>query len=365
MVASRRRPAATALALGGVHALVDAASGFVLFRYVDAKDLDLTIVAGLILLYNLTAFGGQVPVALLVDRLGSCRAAALGGLALEILALGVAPLSPLLAALIVGLGNAAYHVGAGAHVLAISATRATESGLFVGPGAIGLFVGIWLGRHGPSRRLAFALLLVATLLPVAILLRRVASRRLPSPIWTVTGERIALVCFSLVLVSVAMRSLIGGALADAWRVGPLWVAAGLAATACAGKMLGGFIADRVGWLTAACAALIASAPLVGLGAVIPACALAGMLLFQMTMPLTLKAVHLLIPDRPALAFALPSAAILVGTLPGALGAALSPTWPLMSASVLLAAGVIGAALALLPRLGLSTGHAVSARQQRG
>jgi hypothetical protein len=86
-------------------------------------------------------------------------------------------------------------------------------------------------------------------------------------------------------------------------------------------------------------------------------ACAGLLLLQTTMPLTLKAVHHAMPGRPGLAFGLPAAALLLGALPGLLGA-----WPLSGASLqstgaALSAIAVVSGLALLARSGIALGPA--------
>ncbi len=71
-----------------------------------------------------------------------------------------------------------------------------------------------------------------------------------------------------------------------------------------------------------------AAPLVAAGLHRFDAALIGMLVFQFTMPVTLAAVYLVLPQRPGLAFGLPCLALLIGALPGLTGlfdpAALKP-----------------------------------------
>ena len=66
-------------------------------------------------------------------------------------------------------------------------------------------------------------------------------------------------------------------------------------------------------------ALLLSLPLVTYLVLEPLAAIVGMVVFQMTMPVTLKAVHHLMPERPGLAFGLPCVALIVGALPGVAG----------------------------------------------
>jgi len=345
----------TALLLGLVHAFVDAASGFVIFRDLASTDLPQSAIVAWVVTYNVLAFGGQVPAGALADRLGSYRLFAVTGTCLAALALRVSPMATAPGILIVGLGNALFHVGAGAHVLARSGDRSRESGVFVGPGAIGLFVGIWLGSQDlPCRwALVSALTIAAPLSFWAARARTIATEPLPKPLssaWT-----LALLSAAGLLGSVLVRSLVGGAVAGAWRGVSPGVVALLAGAACLGKLAGGFVGDRLGWSRTTVVALLASTLLLSLFVEHPGAAVLGMLLFQMTMPVTLKAMHHLLPQRPGLAFGLPCLALLVGALPGLYGVRLLPNpWATLGA-ILGSTVLVTAGLHLLVRSGARGG----------
>ncbi len=344
-----------ALALGGIHALVDAAGGFIVFRdvvpWADARADVITAV----LIYNTLAFAGQVPAGWLVDRLRAYRAATAAGVALAAAALFLSPWHLPTGIVLVATGNAFFHVGAGGRVLACSGDRATESGVFVGPGAVGLCAGIWLGGHDVPARF----LLAGLLLGASPLLTRVAAAPTPEapslPRVPRAALVVALACAACLLASVVVRALVGGTVTGAWRGVSTDVLVLLAVAACAGKVLGGFAGDRFGWLPASVVALLVSAPLVSVLVRFPAGAVAGMLVFQMTMPVTLKAVHHLLPGRPALAFGIPCLALLLGTLPALLGWHLVEGWPLVLAMVLVSAALVALGLRLLARAGASAG----------
>lgn len=89
----------------------------------------------------------------------------------------------------------------------------------------------------------------------------------------------------------------------------------LSLVAFGGKLLGGFIADRIGWIICSVGALLISVPLIAYGGHSAATVLTGLLIFQMTMPVTLYAVYLLLPQKPATAFGLPCLALIIGASP--------------------------------------------------
>jgi FSR family fosmidomycin resistance protein-like MFS transporter len=156
-----------------------------------------------------------------------------------------------------------------------------------------------------------------------------------------------------------VRALIGGAASGVWR-DPLSMSVTVAAAACLGKMLGGIVGDRAGWTRTTVTALCIAAPLVSLAVHSPTGAVVGVLIFQTTMPVTLKATHHLMPARPALAFGTACLALFVGALPAFAGLHLLPTaWHTM-AFVIGSAALLGVGLPLAARAGTTPDDQVSA-----
>jgi FSR family fosmidomycin resistance protein-like MFS transporter len=331
--------------LGLAHALVDAASGYLLF-----SDLGRPVGAGLLLTYTAIAFGGQAPLGWVVDRLSRARLSAGAGVALVAAALLGAPWWPVAGLVAVGVGNALFHVGAGAQVLRRSGLRSADGGLFVGPGALGIFAGASLGLQEVDARAALVIMLAAAL---PLVTHRVTWSA-PAPELTarpsVRTPALAVLAAAGLLASVTIRALAGGGANTYWHDRAPAMLLAIAAAACAGKVLGGFVSDRLGWSRASTLALVAAAPLLGplLGS--PPAAYAGVLLLQATMPVTLKATHLLLPDRPALAFGLPCLAILVGALLGKAPLPALATAPGVVGMLLLSAALVWLVLPLFDRL---------------
>jgi len=301
-----------AIRLGVIHALVDAACAAILYAEVALDRLPYETLIALVLLYNVLAFGSQWLVGILADLRGAYRSTAAVGTLLIAAAAVTEPFYPWAGAALAGIGNACFHVGAGAVVLRQSYGRAAESGVFVGPGAIGLVTGLWLGLNSDLWRLPIIALLVGSSL---VLPRLMPSCDAPAvPRVRATASWLALPV-ALLLGSVAVRAAIGGLLSGSWRTS----AFALAAAALTGKCIGGLLSDRLGWRSSSTLALLLAAPLVAAGLHRFDAALTGMLVFQFTMPVTLAAVYLALPRRPGLAFGLPCLALLLGALPGLTG----------------------------------------------
>ena len=141
------------------HFLIDFACAFVMLRFVRAAEEWREAV----LLYNLLAFAGQAPLGLLTDRFGNGKYIAAGGCVLCAAAF-LLPGAPLALSVTAGLGNALYHVGGGRDTLALSGGRAAGLGVFVSPGALGLFLGGLLGKSGFAAAPVPILLLLAVLI---------------------------------------------------------------------------------------------------------------------------------------------------------------------------------------------------------
>jgi FSR family fosmidomycin resistance protein-like MFS transporter len=347
---SRFRPAI----YGGIHALVDAACVAAVVRASHGSTVgDLGAfwtVAG----YDWLAFGLQFPLGLLVDRLRLARLSMIVGAAIAALVLAPGPIPSLATMIAAGVGNALFHLGAGGLVLRSSGGRAAPAGVFVAPGALGLGLGLWMGRTGRGSTfpiyvaLAFAVIALVTLDKPAADERNAPSGAAAQPAvvpW--------LILLMLLLVSVAVRSFVGfGACFQC--AGGLAVVIGLPAAGFLGKLVGGMVADRLGWLRVSTGALLLSLPLIAFSGGSLFLALPGVLLFQSTMAVTLVAVYALMPRWPATAFGLPCLALIAGAFPTFVpaGKQLFGRWTFVLL-IALSAAVLAVALHRLSRRGLA------------
>jgi len=155
---------------------------------------------------------------------------------------------------------------------------------------------------------------------LALLVSLAAAVTIPNPVIPY-GEKThevkvgaPLVILLLLLFSVAIRSFVG--FAGCYECPKLkTLLYGMPLAAFTGKALGGWISDRLGWKKTAVGALLISAPVIAFGNQVPEAMLAGMMLFQMTMPVTLVAAVRLLPNQPAFAFGLTCLALSAGALP--------------------------------------------------
>ncbi len=272
-----------ACTFGLMHAVVDATSVSVLVWGVRTTGnasgpMPYDVLWSRYLLYNVLAFGTQFAIGAIADRWRAYRGTLLAGLAMIAVAVGVELVSPQAANMLAALGNAAFHVGAGAVVLSVSAKKTAPAGVFVGPGAVGLAFGFWSAQSNLGPWIFLGPLALCAALAVA--LRNVAQqgRAAPRPPLSLSTA-VAVICVGAILLAVAIRSA-GGFEVGTLHEGETAVLWGLALAACAGNILGGLAADRCGWLATCVVVLLLSLPILGFFVDRPAVAILGMLLFR-------------------------------------------------------------------------------------
>ena len=294
------------------HFWVDLSCAFLAFRFLSGSPDFLLC----LLLYNFCAFALQMPLGIWADGLNRNGLLAAVGCGLTAAAFLV-PLA-LPAAVVAGVGNALFHLGGGIDVLNAGERKAAALGVFVSPGAVGLYVGtLWGGGEQVSALVPLAGLLLLGGAILELCRRSFGSLRsgnAPVDTEPVGGSWLPLVPLFLV---VALRSWMGLGQSFPWKAEwglPLVLALAL------GKAAGGFLMDAVGprraagWSLGLAAALylLSGAPLPGLLAVF---------LFNMTMPMTLWAAAQLLPGAKGFGFGLLTFGLFVGCLPSFLG------WP--------------------------------------
>ncbi len=268
-----------AAALGAAHSVADAITGFMVATL--AMQSPAGIVATIVV-YNIVAFALQPLAGLLVDRLRAHDRTVLLSLMTIGLGLVVCTLTATTGLFIIALGSAFFHASAGALSARATPGRAIGPSFFTAPGVIGLALGtaagLWLLPMTP-----ILLLLLTGCGIVLAILPKLARQEATS------RQKLS----SLLVLGVLLLGL-GVALRSA-----VWTSVGtvqtsiealimLGAAAAIGKLLGGIVADRLGWtVTAAVATLLA-----GICFLLPTSftlVLFGILLLQSSTPIILAA----------------------------------------------------------------------------
>lgn len=275
-----------------------------------------------ILIYNFCAFALQMPFGIILDRLddsGMRQSAAvytmIMGIVLTILGTFANPV-------ILGIGNAMFHIGGG-----ICSVREDEAGnyhgaglgVFVAPGALGLYIGTLFSKGGWYVQCRMAGVVSVGIL-LWILIRygqesKWIAEKGPENEEYLPGKMIC-ICFICFIV-VILRSYIGMAVVFPWKVtladGVLCVLAVVM-----GKIAGGFLAAKVGIAKAAVYSLGIAAVLYLLSD-IAAAGILALFFFNMSMPMTLYLLVKQYPKAAGFSFGLLTFGLFMGFLPIYLG----------------------------------------------
>lgn len=316
---------------GAAHFLVDFACAYLMFSGIyKAENWYLCL-----LLYNFCAFAIQMPMGAFADwrdrnsLLAVCgcvltAAAYVPGVALihwewnEIAAgQGIA----LAAAVTAGLGNGLFHVGGGLDTLNKSERFSGLLGIFVAPGALGIFFGTAMGKSAekPDMWPSFLLFLAAFC---------IAERAKKKEIWRCSGNAsvfyhsirekgagTAVICLFLVVV---LRSYLGMIQNFPWKDN-LGAGMILVSATAMGKVAGGFLADIAGMKKTAFGSVFAAGVLY-MFSDYPVAGILAVFFWNMTMPLTLWAVARVLPGAKGFSFGLLTFALFLGFCPSYLHA---------------------------------------------
>jgi len=304
------------------HFLVDFACAFLMFRSIAGTSDGYLCV----LLYNFCAFAMQLPLGIIADACNRNVLFAVIGCILVGLAYALTPI-PVAAVVVAGIGNAMFHLGGGIDVLNISEKKLGALGIFVSPGAFGIYYGTMLGKSSVFSAAIIPLTLLAVAGLILLVYKAQKGTYPQNAAFSLAGIGSCniLIPISCLFLVVCLRSFAGLTLNFSWRSVGHWGTALICAVVF-GKTMGGFIADKLGVFTTALCSLGAAALLFLLPQV-PMAGVAAMLLFNMTMPITLWAVARIVPGAKGFAFGLLTFGLFAGFLPTYMGIDVSPYAP--------------------------------------
>lgn len=342
---------------GMIHFLVDFCCAFFMF---SASGRIEEFYIGF-LLYNFLAFALQMPVGLIADRIKrNPYVAALGCLLVlgALLCLWICPggQDALWAGLgLAGTGNCLFHVGGGIEVMKRSKNEAAPLGIFVSPGAIGIFFGTMLGREGNLSPVFLTGLLAGAVIWLFYISRgqgaalaeglcrdaQMTDAGFVQPYTVAVG---AVLCFFLVVV---FRSYLGMIAVFPWK-DTLTEGILVLAAVFGGKLAGGFAADKLGIRKAAVGTL-GAATVLFLGSDVMWAGVLALFFFNMSMPITLYLAAKVLKGQNGFAFGILTFGIFIGFLPAYAGGNACSRWILTVLSAL-SLIFLGAGVCLYKRL---------------
>lgn len=314
-----------------MHFLEDGLCAYAMFSaFLLKKDA-----AQAVLFYNFCAFALQAPFGALMDcfsagsdkklftedeRNGLC---ALFGVILTFAGVFTGPV-------LLGIGNALFHVGGGIGTIREDFRTGKGGrllGIFVAPGALGLFLGTTLGKKAASPWILLLFLILFTCCAAGLILhvkRRNAGtpsaaaekpgdEKIPRKAASEEKTAAAIIAAALCFLVVVIRSHVGMAVTFPWKTG-FFISLLSVLCVVLGKVAGGFLNARFGTVKTVLVTLPAAAVCfffsryAGFG-------LPALFLFNMTMPVTLYLIVNRFRDYPGAMFGLLTLALFVGFLP--------------------------------------------------
>lgn len=306
MISNEKKTAIISI-YGTVHCVVDFCCAAIIYYYVNK--VDISFLLQLVLIYNILAFGLQSVFGYIQDKIHKPDIFAIFGCIILILGIFLYK-NPIASTILLGTGNALFHTGGGVIALETGNGRANLPGIFVAPGAIGLFLGMFWSKTVSINNLFLIILPLISIIFMAL----VKPEKDEQVIYTnKSSTPVYLIIVLLIFSSVCIRSIAGLSYEFTGKDNLLLLISYILAIAF-GKALGGIFADRFGFFNTALTGLLLAIPLLKFGN-IPQLAILGMFFFNLTMPVTVTALANMMPDYKGLAFGLTTLALLAGALP--------------------------------------------------
>ncbi|MBQ6559603.1 MAG: hypothetical protein IJL85_02110 [Erysipelotrichaceae bacterium] len=267
------------------------------------------------LLYNFCAFALQMPLGILLDFWSDrMKKNYLPGLLFTILGIVLTVAGSFLSPVILGIGNAFFHVGGGVitiHEDDDSGLNGRGLGTFVAPGAIGLILGILYYGSSLFETIRLIVSVILAVFGIALSMNRTEQEAVEQQ--PIEFDRDLLYLIIACFVVVIIRSLTGMAMSFSWKNGAfLTIVATLALAS--GKTAGGFLSARFGMKKTVIFSLLAAAIAYAFGQNL----IGGLLVlftFNMTMPLTLYLLVQKMRKLPGMAFGILTFGLFLGYLP--------------------------------------------------
>jgi len=226
--------------------------------------------------------------------------------------------NPYLSLVVLCLGNCLVHVNGAEVTLRTADGRLTGSAVFVSGGSFGVVSGRLMAASGvPVWPL---LILAATALPLTIKAqgyigddekpyreqcRSFRYARPELPVWIIIITAV---------VIVAVRGFMAYGIPSSWNKTAVQTVM-LFSFMGVGKALGGILADRFGFRRTALVSTLAAAPFLMFGDDLMTVSLVGVMLFSMTMAITLGILVSVLPESPGIAFGWTTIGLFLGTAP--------------------------------------------------
>ena len=298
-----------------IHFVVDLACAVLVCNLVMQKIGEGSKLFIAMLIYNFSAFAMQLPIGIVADKINKNAICSAIGCLLVAIGFGFANFG-IITCLIAGIGNAMFHIGGGIDVLNISDKKASLSGIFVSTGAMGIFLGGKSASIGFDKYYIIILVLLLSAVSLFWLYKQVKNK------YNIKNENVIIpklntteiIAISCLIITVIIRGYVGLILAFEWKSSFILALISIFAVVF-GKMIGGIIGDKIGFMKISLISLIVSAILFIFAFNNSVLGILAILFFNMTMPITLTALSNILFNNKGMAFGLLTVALFIGAVP--------------------------------------------------
>ena len=292
-----------------IHLVVDLSCAAFIYHFLAFR-LGINNIAIYILIYDFLAFVLQLPFGVFFNNKNINSLISMIGCILILFAY-LLNMIPVLPVLLIGIGNAMFHIGGGIDILNISNKRSTKIGLYVAPGALGLFLGCSINKMN------YSIYIIPVLLVISIIILYTMSKKNKTKIYQ---KNVSILDYKLkkriiiylLLLTICIRGYIGFILNYTWK-SDFNLAIFAVLLVVFGKAIGGVLGDKYGLEKVGFLSLLISSILFIFSFKNMYFAFISILMFNMTMPITLILLSNYL-NNYGRAFGLNTAALFIGSL---------------------------------------------------
>ncbi len=265
------------------------------------------------LIYDFLAFVTQEPIGAFCDRHRSFKPGILGAVILAVGLLMIPLFQPIFIPItFIAIGNAFIHVSGAEKTLRASCGKISHSAIFVAGGSFGIIFGKILGdMNVPSYAMAMAILATIPFMMCADCYKDETGDK----DFSFANEKVSKAwVIVLAVLIVAVRGYMGYGIPTSWNktMGQtilLYVMMGT------GKALGGILTDAIGIRKTAVISIVGAVPFLVFGDRYMVISLIGVMMFSMTMAVTLALLASVTGGEFGVAFGLTTVGLFAGSLP--------------------------------------------------
>lgn len=267
----------------------------------------------LIFLYDALAFVPQSLIGYIKDKYPKINVDIIGTLLLTLGLIIFLNKIKLLGIIIISLANALIHIEGATTTLKSSNGKLSHSAIFVAGGSFGVALGKILGSY--SINVLFLLFLITSMIPCIILANRSITEKSNCCNYNYHNKKLnPFLIVILATLVVVIRGYMGYGIPTTWNKTTIQMVS-LFFTMGLGKALGGIVSDMLGMKKTIIISTLISIPFLIVGDNLMFLSLVGIMLFSMTMSITLGIITSVLKNNPGLSFGMTTIGLFLGTAP--------------------------------------------------